>query len=77
MGEFREENGSEYHVKMVEQGTLPLGLSCVFLVNGNSARHGIYNKNISTEYKRRSIIYNLDYKTLVIQGMHASLSKLT
>jgi len=54
-----------------------LGLGCMFTVHGNSLRCGIYNKKITTELRRRSIVYNLDYKTLEIQDIHASLSKLT
>ena len=76
MGKFHEEKGCEYHMKNGGTRYPSLGLSYV-LHNPREQppvwrlQQGGLSKKISTE------LYNLDYKTLEIQDIHASLSKLT
>ena len=73
MGKFHEEKGCEYHMKNGGTRYPSLGLSYV-LHNPREQppvwrlQQGGLSKKISTE------LYNLDYKTLVIQDTRANLS---
>jgi hypothetical protein len=51
MREFRVEEGSKYHVKIMECVAL-LGVSAACYMAGNSPRRGLYIKNMfTTNYK--------------------------
>ena len=73
MGKFREEKGSEYHVKNGGMRYPSLGLGYVLYNPWEQPpvwclQQGDLSKKISTK------LYNFDYKTLIIQDTRANLS---